>query len=146
MIGVGVKIKEIMTTDVITVKPDDPMEKVRDIFEHYNIHHVPVALKGKVVGMISREDYFRIIQGFSLYNTPKSEEYNNAILRSLLAGEVMVKQVARLGPDDSLQAAAGYFRENLFHAIPVVDKDDTLVGIITTYDLINFAFREGFFE
>ena len=54
----------------------------------------------------------------------------------------MTSQVARLSPKDSLQTAADYFRENLFHAIPIVDENDRLVGILTTYDLINYAFRE----
>ena len=87
MITVGVKIGQIMTTDVITVRPDDPMDKVREIFEHHNIHHVPIVDAGKVMGMISREDYFKILHGFTLFKAQKSEEYNNAILRSLLAGK-----------------------------------------------------------
>lgn len=146
MITVGVKIGQIMTTDVITVRPDDPMDKVREIFEHHNIHHVPIVDAGKVMGMISREDYFKILHGFTLFKAQKSEEYNNAILRSLLAGEVMTRQIATLTPDDTLQMAAGYFRENLFHAIPIVDSHGKLVGIVTTYDLLNYAFKEHIFE
>ncbi len=143
--GTSIKIKDIMTAEVITVRPDDTMEKVREIFDHHNIHHIPVVAVGKLVGIISREDYLRVIQGFALDSGSKREQYNQALLHSMLVGEVMVRQVARLGPEDSLQAAAGFFRENLFHAIPVVGVSGELLGILTTYDLINYAHQEGVF-
>jgi CBS domain-containing protein len=145
MMGKSISIKDIMTAEVITVQPDDTMEKVRDIFERRNIHHIPVVSGGKLAGIISREDYLRVIQGFNSYSEPKRAQSNAALLRSMLVGEVMVRQVARLGPEDSLQTAAGFFRENLFHAIPVVGASGELLGILTTYDLINYAYQEGVF-
>ncbi len=134
-------VGQIMSTPVITVGPDDSMLKVQDIFRKNNIHHIPVVDKGKVVGIISQSDYLRLLHGFTLFRTEKSTEYNDAIMRSLLVNEVMTKQVATLNPEDSLEMAAGFFRENLFHALPVVSKG-RLVGIITTFDLINYAFSE----
>lgn len=136
-------VSEIMTTDVIFLSPNDTMEKVADIFRMNNIHHVPIIDNdGRVVGIISQNDYHKILHGFTLFKTEKSEEYNKAILRSLLVKEVMTRQVAKLNPEDKLTIAAGYFRENLFHAIPVVDRQGKLVGILTTYDLLNYAYRE----
>lgn len=136
-------VGQIMTTPVITVAPNDTMDKVQAIFRKNNIHHLPVVDDGQVVGMISNTDYMRLLHGFTLFKTEKSEEYNDAILRSLLANEVMTRQVAVLNPGDSLELAAGYFRENLFHALPIVEeKSQKLVGILTTYDLISYAFSE----
>ena len=136
-------IKHVMTAPVITVRPDETMDKVQRIFAEQVIHHVPVAeAGGRVVGMISKSDYLRLLHGFTLFKARKSEDYNRAILRSLLAHEVMTPQVATLHPDDSLSMAAGYFRENRFHAIPVVDDNGNLLGIVTTYDLITHAYRD----
>ncbi|MCB0520899.1 MAG: CBS domain-containing protein [Lewinellaceae bacterium] len=138
-----ITVSEIMTTDVIILSPNDTMEKVADIFRMNNIHHIPILDdNGKVVGIISQNDYHKILHGFTLFKTEKSEEYNKAILRSLLVKEVMTKQVAKLNPQDKLTVAASYFRENLFHAIPVVDRQGKLVGIVTTFDLLNYAYRE----
>jgi CBS domain-containing protein len=134
-------VGQIMSTPVITVAPDDTMKKVQDIFRMNNIHHIPVTVDGKVVGIISKSDYLRLLHGFTLFKTEKSTEYNDAIMRSLLVDEVMTKQVATLEPEDTLEIAAGFFRENLFHALPVVSKG-RLVGIITTFDLINYAYSE----
>jgi CBS domain-containing protein len=137
----NVTLGQIMTTPVITMGPDDTMDKVQAIFRKNNIHHIPVVKDGQVVGMISKSDYLRLLHGFTLFKTHKSEEYNDAVLRSLLIGEVMTRQVAVLNPEDSLEFAAGYFRENLFHAIPIVERQtNRLVGIVTTYDLLNYAF------
>lgn len=136
-------IASIMTRDVFFVHPDDTMQRVDEIFKMHNIHHVPVIDNdSRVVGIISKSDYLKILHGFTLFKTTKSEEYNKAILRSLLASEVMTKQIATLQPYDTVDIAAGYFRENLFHAVPVVDREKKLVGIVTTFDMLNYAFME----
>ncbi len=132
-------VAQIMSTPVITVGPNDTMSEVQDIFRKNNIHHIPVMDDGKVVGIISKSDYYRLLHGFTLFKTQKSEQYNDAIMRSLLAGEAMTRQVATLAPGDSLEMAVGFFRENLFHALPVVDKG-RLVGILTTFDLLTHAY------
>ena len=134
-------VGQIMSTPVITVGPDDTMKRVQDIFRMNNIHHIPVVLDGKVAGIVSKSDYLRLLHGFTLFKTEKSAEYNDAIMRSLLVGEVMTKQVATLSPEDTVEMAAGFFRQNLFHALPVVSKG-LLVGIVTTFDLITYAFSE----
>ena len=143
MIDKTTSVGKIMTTQVITVQPEDTMDKVKKIFQTHNIHHIPVVEEEKVVGILSKTDYLKLLHGFTLFKTHKSESYNDAILRSLLAREVMTKQVAKLNPEDSVEMAVGFFRENLFHALPVVNKEGMLVGIITTYDLLNYAFSES---
>lgn len=135
-------IGAVMTTDVIAIAPDETMDQVRDIFQSNHIHHLPVVEEGKVVGIISYSDYLKLLHGFTIFNTEKSEAYNAAILRSLLVSEVMTRQVATLHPEDSVMVAAGIFRENLFHALPVIDQHGQLVGIVTTFDLLNFAFND----
>ena len=139
----SMQVKNIMTTDVRFVRPDDTMDKVSDIFNGTFIHHLPVVGEdGKVKGIISKSDYLRLQHGFTLFKTEKADEYNRAIFRSLLVGEVMTQQVAKLMPDYTLGYAAGIFRENLFHAMPVVDEHNQMVGILSTYDLLSYAFSE----
>jgi CBS domain-containing protein len=136
-----IKVGQIMTTEVITVSPNDTMDKVQKIFRTNNIHHVPVVEEGRVVGILSKTDYMKLLHGFTLFKAHKSEEYNDAIMRSLLVKEAMTRQVATINQDDTVELAAGFFRENLFHALPIVDHKGMLVGIITTFDLLNYAFH-----
>jgi len=140
------EVSQLMTKKVFFVRPDDTMDKVNDIFRLNNIHHIPVVEEGgKVIGIISQSDYFRILHGFTLFKSAKTEEYNDAMSRSLLVSEVMTTQVAKLSPNDTLDVAMGFFRENLFHAMPVVDEEGKLVGILSTFDLLNYAFQAEVF-
>lgn len=136
------KIMDVMTTDVITVNANETMDQVSLIFNSREIHHLPVVdSEGKIVGIISKTDYHKLQHGFTLFKSKESQAYNEAIMRSLLASDVMTKQVVTLLPSESISVAVDIFRENLFHAIPVVDESHKLVGILTTYDLLNYAFR-----
>ncbi len=130
------QIAEHMTTKVITVGPHDTMDKVEHLFETYLIHHVPVVENGQLIGIVSKSDYNQILHGMTLFKSAHSSEYNKAILRSLLAKEVMTEKLVTLKPDDTIGTAADYFRENRFHCIPIVDEAQKVKGILTTYDLI----------
>lgn len=132
-------VANIMTRSVLTVTPKDLMEKVRTIFENNNIHHIPVIdLEEKVVGIISKQDFMQILHGFTLFKTPKSDEYNESMLRALLVQDVMTKRLVTLNEKDTVSIAIDIFKENLFHALPVVDQNGKLKGILTTYDLLTF--------
>ncbi len=135
-----IPLSKIMTTDIITVNPHQTMNTVKEIFDAHNIHHIPVISKRKVVGMISKIDFFKIQHGISLFKDKEVDAYNNAILRSLFVSEVMTKQVAKLSVDDTIGIAVSMFKENFFHAIPIVDKEGNIAGIVTTFDLLNYAF------
>lgn len=137
-----ITVGHIMTTDPITVKANDTMLTVRDIFRHNNIHHIPVVDKGRVVGIVTKSDYLALSNAFPLFNKEKREAYNEKLFSTILVDEVMTKQVAKVTPDDPLEVAAGIFKENLFHALPVVDEHSKLVGILTTFDMLNYFFTK----
>lgn len=136
-------LKDIMTTNVIKLTKSDNLLLVNDLFRKHNIHHLPVVDEaGVVVGIVSKSDFYKLQDTFSFFNQEAAARLNVALFRSLLVGEVMTRQVATLEPDDTVLMAVGYFRENLFHAIPIVNPSHQLVGIVTTYDLLNFAFKD----
>ncbi len=135
------KLSEIMTTDLITVGPEDRMEKVDEIFKKHEFHHLPVVDEtNKLVGMLSKSDYLTLCNSFTIFNTRIAHEQNKRLFASMLVKEIMQKNTAKLQPENNVQIAVGFFRENLFHAIPIVDEENNLVGLVTTFDLINLAF------
>ncbi len=141
-IDISRPVSEIMAKNLIVVGPYDPVSVVADIFEQHNIHHLPVTdEKGCLQGLVSKSDFLQISHGFTLFNLQKKEEYDRALYEALLVKDIMTKKVATLQPEDSLRKAAELFRKNLFHALPVVHEDDSLAGIITTYDLLVYAYR-----
>ena len=54
-------VKEIMTEKVITVTPDDQIEKCMELMTEKHIRHLPIVNEGKVVGMISIGDVVNAI-------------------------------------------------------------------------------------
>lgn len=132
-----------MTTELVVLQPNDTMERVHELFNSNSFHHLPVVDEaGQVVGMISKSDYLAISTALPLFKMEKREAANLKLFRALLVDDVMTRQVATLEPEDPISLASGYFQENRFHAIPIVDKSGKLVGILSTYDLINYLFDQ----
>ena len=134
------KVKMIMTADVISVKPETTMDEVSFLLKSQNVHHIPVVQNDTVVGMISTTDLHKLEHHFTLFKTRNADSVNQSVMRSMLAREVMSHPVATIKSEATLASAAAFFRENLFHALPVVDGQNKLVGIITPYDLMNYAY------
>ncbi len=137
----NVLISEFMTRYLITVTQNTNLDKVYDIFENNNIHHLPVVDGEALVGIISKVDVYKITHCISLFRSKSNEAYNEKLLRSLLAEEIMTKDVVVLSPSDTASRAAILFAQNKYHALPVVDNGK-LVGIVSTLDMIELAFNE----
>ena len=54
-------VEEIMTTGVITAELDTPLEEIANLMTRHNINRIPITVKGKLVGMVSRIDILRNI-------------------------------------------------------------------------------------
>lgn len=142
----NITVSQLMTTDVITVNPDDNLLKVEEIFTAHNFHHIPVVNEKNVIkGIISRGDFYKMQNSLTVFNTKSSKIHNHAIFNSTLVGEIMAKKMAKLNPNDTALVAVGIFRENLFHALPIVDGEGKLIGLLTTYDLLTYAYNEPIF-
>ncbi len=142
----NIKISQLMTTEVISINSDDNLLKVEEIFNTHDFHHLPVVDENNVViGIISRQEFHKMQHSLTIFKTQSAKKHNQSIFNATLVGEIMAKKVAKLSPEDTALVAVGFFRENLFHALPIVDKEGKLVGILTTYDLLTYAYNEPIF-
>ncbi len=132
-------ISKIMTRKPATVGPLDNLDTVRGIFEVQGFHHVPVVQDGKLVGMVSYTDYLRVIR--DLYDNPQEQRINEQLLNAVLVNEVMTEHLVCLAPSDTVEDALRIFKTNHVHAVPVVEGDRRLVGILSTFDLIKMLER-----
>ncbi|MFT5166167.1 MAG: CBS domain-containing protein [Saprospiraceae bacterium] len=134
-------LKEIMTTDLVTIHIDKNLSYVAEIFKTKALHHIPVVDdEGSLTGIISLTDFERITVGASLFRNPEKEAYNEALLKSMLVSQIMTKDVVKLHPTDSIRAAYKIFKENKFRAIPIVGKGQ-LMGIVTPIDILDYFFK-----
>ncbi len=123
-------LSSIMTRNVITVGPEEKLSTARDIFMKHRVHHLPVVIGPKLVGIVTTYDLFKFVQ--------KDGDYDTTLVK-----DVMTTQLATLEPEDKVGSAAELFLENLFHAVPVV-KNGELQGIVTSFDVIKYEFRKEY--
>lgn len=128
-----------MTKNVITVEADDTMKSVGDIFSKNRIHHLPVTEDGQLIGMISKSDFLFFCKGIKNIVNDKSTEAKKLLKTKV--SEVMISKLAKLKSSDRIDVALAIFRENYFHAIPIVDNCD-LIGIVTTHDVITHLLKD----
>lgn len=132
-------VSSIMTKSLLTVSPDDPMHVVKEIFDNNKIHHIPVVRLKKIVGIISKSDFLSYYTGLSRHFEDRF--INETLLQLHKAEEIMTKKVAKVEPDDHIAVAVEVFKENILHALPVVE-DGELVGIITVHDIIKMISKD----
>lgn len=127
-------ISAIMTTAVLTAKPDDHVGDALRVLDDQLIRHLPVVEDGRLVGMVSDRDLRE-------YRLPLLEEVEHpdraeTLMRTSLA-DVMNPTVITVEPSESLQTAIDLILEYGVGALPVVDSETgTLIGIISYVDIL----------
>ena len=124
-------VKTIMTTDLITVNPQTKLSSVRQIFMSHKIHHLPVMDKDKLVGLVTTYDMWK--------NEIAPSEYADANV-----SRVMTTSIAKIRPHDKIGTAAELFLDNRFHALPVINEHNHLVGIVTSFDVMLYQFKKEY--
>lgn len=127
----------IMTKNPVFVKPSTPIEAIHDLFERNGFHHIPVMANAKLVGIISKTDYLKIRHMLAV--TWSGETICQDMYNEMRAEDIMTADPLCIESADTIGLAADIFRANALHALPVVD-DGELVGIVTTHDLLTYAF------
>ena len=125
-------ISSIMTPNPICVDIHDTLTIVDRLFKENHIHHLPVISSGKLVGMLSKSDFLFFRHGFSDEQSKLEDEVR---MNNFLAKDIMTKRLAKLEPSDKINVALEVFKENLFHALPIVENDK-IIGIVSTFDII----------
>ena len=58
-------VSSLMTTDLITLSPNDSLEKTREIFVSHKIHHLPIVEGDAIVGLVTTWDLWKIDKPFA---------------------------------------------------------------------------------
>jgi CBS-domain-containing membrane protein len=143
------KVREIMTRDVVTVTPETPIGEAALLMATRAISGLPVLdRRGTVVGIVSEGDL--ILRQKARERTPwwraffsdgeaLAREYQKAV--GTTAGEVMTRSVVCVTPDVSVAAAASILHARRIRRLPVV-ADGRLIGIVSRGDLIRALANE----
>ncbi len=124
------KVSKIMTSEVVSVAPDCPLDEAIRLFESCHFRHLPVAAKEGLVGMISDRD-IALATGWILAAYRQGEDSSGPSS----VQQVMHEGVNTLGPDAVISEAAAIVLDNRVGAVPII-KNNELRGLVTTTDLL----------
>lgn len=132
----NVPVSHIMKTDVATINETTLFSAIRTTLEKSNFQHLPVVKSNKVIGIISSSDVLRVSYEDAFGGDDKGAK---AILDHLLSIDyIMTKNVTCINANTSIRDAAETFVQHDFHALPVVDNNQALIGIVTPTDIIQY--------
>ncbi|MEX2182777.1 MAG: CBS domain-containing protein [Gemmatimonadaceae bacterium] len=136
------KVRELMTHDVLTVAPNVSVREAAELLSSEGVGGTPVVLRGNIVGMVSARDLLDFIA--SLPSDPAEVDggTEHGILDDHTVEEAMTRgPLCTIAPDDAATKAATLMKEEGVHRLPVVEGTK-LVGIISTLDLVR-ALADG---
>lgn len=121
-------VRAIMSTEVHTCGPRDPLLRVAQIAWEHDCGAVPVVTQdGELVGMITDRDLC-----MALY-LQRSSLWEGTV------ESAMARVVYTAGADDSVSHALSIMREHRVRRLPVLDERRRLAGIVSLADVARFA-------
>ncbi len=147
--------KDIMTVDVLTVRPEDTVEDVIKLLLDNRISGVPVVNgENEVVGIVTEGDlmvktqklhvpsYIQILGGVIYLDDP--EDFREELKKSVAikVEDMMTTDPLTVEEDTPVDEIATIMSDSGINRLPVV-RDDRLVGIVSRADIIRSMARKG---
>ncbi len=118
-----IPIKSIMTTNVITVKPETPIIDAIRLLTTHKISGMPVVDDAMhVKGILSERDVLEIL-------VRRDVQFHETV------DDYMTRKVISFSEEDSAIVVCKFFLKSHFRRVPIV-KDGKLIGIVSRRDLI----------
>jgi acetoin utilization protein AcuB len=152
-------VKDVMHTDVKTVKPSLNIVALMKLFREYHFHRFPVVDdENHMLGTINIESVLTIFKPHRKHLTRllraspslKVEEEDIDILdvsvtpewaHLTLVADIMETNFIPIAPDKTISEACSLMQLHNIQGLPVLDND-ALVGVITLFDIIYAVLRE----
>lgn len=147
------KAKDIMTKDVITIKPEATVEELARLLIKQKISGVPVVDdKDNLIGIVTENDLISqnkrlhiptIIRLFDAFITVGLGRMEDEIKRmtAVTVGEICTKKVVTITEETLLDEIATIMSERNIHLLPVV-RGKVLVGIVGKADIVGAVASE----
>jgi CBS domain-containing protein len=142
-----IKVKDIMTTDVITVSPDAEITYAADLLMRHNINGIPVVENDKVIGILCRSDLiaqqkkfpvpslFSFLDGYIALTSRKHLEKEIQKIAATMVSQAMTRSPVTVQPETPIEEVAALMVDKNFHTLPVVEGGK-LVGIVGKEDVL----------
>ena len=125
------RVRHVMTEAVLSIHVDATVTELLRMVSEYPVHHLPVVDEGGVCGMLSSADLLKLE-----HFLPKPGQSGSLLNERFHIPMLMRQPVVSVGPDDLISDAAALMSRHAIHALPVINADRHLVGIVTTTDIM----------
>jgi len=123
----------IMSTDLITLRPEATLAEARALMQSNRIHHLPVIDdEDELVGLVTLTNVLAATDSFL------RDPDNRIHAADIRAKDVMVTDIATIDERASLRQAALFIEKHSIGCLPIV-TDGKLRGIITDTDFVAVA-------
>ena len=142
------KVKDIMTTELITVSPETEIVQATKLLLENRINGVPVLDEtGRLVGILCQSDliaqqqkipipsFFTLLDGLIPLISEKQLDKQVRKIAAITVAQAMTPNPVTVQPDTDIEEVAALMVERNFHTIPVVDQGE-LVGIVGKEDIL----------
>jgi len=131
-------IKKHMIPQPVFAHPEDSLHDTYLRMRERNIRHMPVLDKDNhLLGILSERDVLRP----AYIAQEQAAAGSLSLTTSVKVSDAMTSDPVTLHTDDGIRKALDLFLRHKFGALPVVDADNKLVGIISTIDMLD-VFRD----
>ena len=113
------KVRELMTTEPTTIRPDATLGEVATLMKQEDCGAIPVVEDGRLVGIVTDRDI--VVRAIAAGKDPKTAK----------ARDIMSADPITVSPTDDVKVAEERMRESQVRRLPVVDAG-RLVGILVT--------------
>ena len=129
-------VSRSMTRKLITIGPDAGVFEAQEKMSQHRIRHLPVvATDGELIGIVTDRD-IRSVLPYSLMKDPSTRTAEADKIRDLKVRDIMTADPKTIGPHHTIQDALLLIQELRVGALPVVDSEGRLKGIISVRDLL----------
>jgi acetoin utilization protein AcuB len=126
------RIRDIMSTNVVAVSEDTSIHDARKIMKAHKIRRLPVLKKDKLVGLVTER---MLLEASPSPATALSIHELHYLLAKMTVKDIMVRNPFTISPDMPAEEALQLGQEKGFGAFPIVE-DGKLVGIATESDIV----------
>jgi CBS domain-containing protein len=119
-------VAEIMSTDLFTVSPDDPITLAASMMDWRHIRHLPVEQDGRLAGLISSRDVLHFIA------VPAQLHRDG---KAVSVGELMNSQPPTVTRETPIAHALNLMLQRQMDCLPVTEGNE-LIGIVTSHDML----------
>lgn len=121
------KVAEIMTRDVVAVKPDMRLTDAIKVMLDHKVSAVPVV--------DARQELVGIITEYDIMNSAFS---GNAAETTV--AEVMIRDVLTFAPDTDIETLVNFCAKRRMHRVPIIEGRK-VVGMVSRYDILREIYR-----